>query len=130
MAWQRSPNAIIPGLPGGVPGLSPANIPIPLTPAGQPMQIMGAQQGYYLQPQQYGQSYGAVAPGYQQPYASPFQQQIPLYGQPASGGFAVDAAGMYPHQRERTRARDDNPPLDKFMDGSNCAFISPPSTFQ
>jgi hypothetical protein len=122
MAWNtHSPNTIIPQLPGGYLGVSPANVPIPLTPAGQPMQMLGGPQQGYFQPQMYPQQYQGPPPGaYQQPYTSPYQQQMPLYGQPqypAQGGIVP---GMYPMQRERGKLREDNPPLDKFLDGVNC----------
>ena len=116
MAWN-TPNTVIPNLPG----VSPHNIPIPLTPAGQPMQIqMYPQQqgGYFLQAQPqvqmqmpYGQTYQTMA-------AAPFAQG---YQQPAYGQSPYLMPGVYPGPaRERGKSREDNPPLDKWLDGSVC----------
>jgi hypothetical protein len=92
------------------------------------MQMLGGQPGggaYYLQAQPqmqaYGQGYPNVQP-YPAGYASAYQpqQQMPVYGQPQ---YAVQGQhAMYQQQqvRERHRMREDNPPLDKFIDGAVC----------
>ena len=126
MQWS-SPNTVIPSLPAGLNyhGVSPQNVPIPLTPSGQPMQMQmypqqQQQQGYYLQAQpqmqmpMYGQAYQPVQ-------AAPFAQAYPQPGYGQSPYMMPGQAGVYPGQaRERARAREDNPPLDKWMDGSIC----------
>ncbi|CAG8712297.1 16707_t:CDS:2, partial [Acaulospora colombiana] len=59
----------------------------------------------------------AYPPGYASPYQP--QQQMPVYGQPQ---YVVPGQPMmYPQQqqvRERHKSREDNPPLDKFIDGA------------
>ncbi|PVG02619.1 hypothetical protein CPB86DRAFT_780031 [Serendipita vermifera] len=128
MAWH-TPGTIIPNLPhiSGHQQLSPAHVPIPVTPI-QPMQMLGGQPGggaYYVQAQPqvqgYGQGYPTVQPAAYPPgYASPYQpqQQMPVYGQPQ---YVVQGQPMMyqaPQVRERHKSREDNPPLDKFIDGA------------
>ncbi|CAG7846102.1 SubName: Full=Uncharacterized protein {ECO:0000313/EMBL:CCA66833.1} [Serendipita indica DSM 11827] len=116
MAWN-SPNTVIPNLPYGV---SPAHVPIPLTPVnpgqGLPGQAMGG--GYYIQQQQPVQQGYAGNPSYLT-YGLPPPQYLQV--QPQMPGYVQNVQnppGMYlPYQR--SKAREDNPPLDPFLDGDN-----------
>lgn len=149
MAW--SPAGVIPNLPGG---RSPHNIPIPITPIGGLNTLPGQHQqaggGYYLQPHQpqhqmhqpqhqmYGQLPQAAPAGYQQAYVSPYQSPIQLQqpiiqvqqpmGMYSQNGYMMAGGhgmGMYPGQvRERPKLREDNPPLDKYLDGAFCTLTS------
>jgi hypothetical protein len=86
------------------------------------MQMYPQQQGgYYLQAQPQVQMQMPYGQAYQPMAASPFAQgyQQPAYAQ--NPYVMTGQPGMYPgHGRERGKAREDNPPLDKWLDGGAC----------
>ncbi|KAG8790832.1 hypothetical protein FRC16_000697 [Serendipita sp. 398] len=127
MAWN-SPNTVVPNLPYGV---SPANIPVPLTPimpgGGQLLpghQMVGGGGGYIVQPQAPQQMFMGQPNVYgHQQYLTTGRGQPQFMQQPQQiygGGPQFMVPGMYgAGHAAKFKLREDNPPLDKWINGKD-----------